>query len=57
MKLSFYEEIEIRIVSQASQVALEFLRVNPQSNVLETIKIYNQIFEDVYQTTSKLVKA
>ena len=56
MTLTFSEEIETKIVTQASQVALEFLRVNPQDNASETIERYNQIFEEVYRKTSKVVK-
>ena len=55
MTLTFSEELEVKVISQASQVALEFLRASPPPDASETIKRYNKIFEEVYRKTSAVV--
>ncbi len=55
MTLTFSEELEVKVISQAAQVALEFLRANSPASASEATKQYNQIFEEVYRKTSTLV--
>lgn len=42
-------ETTLQIISQAGQVALEFLRANPSANAEDAGKDYNTIFKEVYQ--------
>ena len=55
MTLTFDEEKNVILISQASQVALEFLRASPPPDASETIKRYNKIFEEVYRKTNTVV--
>lgn len=48
-------QIRLDVISQAGQVALEFLRANPRHKPEDAIKDYNQIFKAVYQETTDIV--
>lgn len=55
MTLTFQEELEVKVVSQAGQVAVEFLRACQNVTAKETITAYNRIFKEVYEATAKII--
>ena len=49
MSFTLRQEVKLKVVAHAGQVALEFLRANPTPNVDDVIKEYNRIFEQTYE--------
>lgn len=48
-------EIKLKVISQAGQVALEFLRANPYKKAKEAGTKYNEVFKSVYQETTDTI--
>ena len=51
------EEIKLKVVAQAGQVAVEFLRAQPTPDVKTTIENHNKIFKEVYQGMTATLKS
>ena len=53
--MNFPQEVELKIVDYAGQVALEFLRANPEPKTASVVENYNRIFKQVYKHMLEVV--
>ena len=56
MNFTVQQEIKLKVVDHAGQVALEFLRANPDSEADSAVTNYNHIFKQVYNHMLEVTK-
>ena len=47
--MTYEQELQLKILGHAAQVALEFLRARPIGGAEEAAKKHNMVFKEVYQ--------
>ena len=47
--MTYEQELQLKILGHAAQVALEFLRARPIGVAEEAVKKHNLVFKEVYQ--------